>query len=97
MHYSNKNSEFHYVSNEKCRDTLVPLWEFQQKVIFSKKLERQTRENIEMRGILDLIQIIDNWVHVSGWDSITSLIYSIFSLFMQVENALQMKLLVSCK
>ena len=25
MHYSNKNSEFHYVSNEKCRDTLVPL------------------------------------------------------------------------
>ena len=71
MHYSNKNSEFHYVSNEKCRDTLVPLWEFQQKVIFSKKLERQTKENIEMKGILDLLQIVDNWVHESGWDSMT--------------------------
>ena len=67
MHYSNKNSEFHYVSNEKCRDTLVPLWEFQQKVIFSKKLERQTQENIEMKGIFDLIPVVDNWVHESGW------------------------------
>ena len=68
MHYSNKNSEFHYDSNEKCRDTLVPLWEFQQKVIFSKKLERQTQENIEIKGILDFIQIVDTWVHEFGWD-----------------------------
>ena len=46
------------IMNSKMNYTLLPLWEFQQKVIFSKKLERQTQENIEMKGILDLISKI---------------------------------------